>query len=216
MINGYLRRNHLIIQRAETFNNEQIARHSVSPQGVGWNSTESQSVRHEQLLRILPTCDSSISINDVGCGYGALWRMLSGNKNITQYRGYDVSKNMLIATGLERQNIEDSRVDYCHLADIKTADYSVASGVFGLRFDFDLSDWHRYILDTLDLLNQYSRLGFSFNMLTSYSDPDQLKSELYYADPCVYFDICKRKYSRNVALLHDYGLYDFTILVRKT
>jgi hypothetical protein len=31
----------------------------------------------------------------------------------------------------------------------------------------------------------------------------------------VIFDICKRKFSRNVALLHDYGLYEFTILVRK-
>jgi len=29
------------------------------------------------------------------------------------------------------------------------------------------------------------------------------------------FDYCKRTYSRDVALLHDYGLYEFTILVRK-
>ena len=30
-----------------------------------------------------------------------------------------------------------------------------------------------------------------------------------------FFDFCKRNFSRNVALLHDYGLYDFTIIVRK-
>jgi hypothetical protein len=29
------------------------------------------------------------------------------------------------------------------------------------------------------------------------------------------FDLCKRRHSRNVALLHDYGLYAFTVLVRK-
>jgi hypothetical protein len=29
------------------------------------------------------------------------------------------------------------------------------------------------------------------------------------------FDLCKRRYSRNVALLHDYEIYEFTILVRK-
>ena len=39
---------------------------------------------------------------------------------------------------------------------------------------------------------------------------------LYYADPGRLFDLCKRRYSRNIALLHDYGLYEFTILVRKT
>ena len=42
-----------------------------------------------------------------------------------------------------------------------------------------------------------------------------MRPDLYYADPCELFDRCKRRYSRNVALLHDYDLYEFTILVRK-
>jgi hypothetical protein len=58
-------------------------------------------------------------------------------------------------------------------------------------------------------------LGFAFNCLTAYSDAHKMQSYLYYADPCRLFDLCKRRYSRNVALLHDYGLYEFTILVRK-
>ncbi len=69
-----------------------------------------------------------------------------------------------------------------------------------------------YILDVLD---RTSRSGFAFNCLTSYSDADKMREYLYYADPCALFDLCKRRYSRNVALLHDYGLYEFTILVRK-
>ena len=39
---------------------------------------------------------------------------------------------------------------------------------------------------------------------------------LYYADPCALFDYCKRNFSRNVALLHDYKIYDFTLIVRKS
>jgi hypothetical protein len=31
----------------------------------------------------------------------------------------------------------------------------------------------------------------------------------------MFFDHCKRNFSRQVALLHDYGLWEFTILVRK-
>jgi hypothetical protein len=76
-------------------------------------------------------------------------------------------------------------------------------------------DWLKYIEDTLDILNQTSKKGFAFNCLTSYSDEDKKRDYLYYADPCMLFDICKKKYSRNVSLLHDYGLYEFTILVRK-
>jgi hypothetical protein len=52
-------------------------------------------------------------------------------------------------------------------------------------------------------------------MLTSYSDPDRMRSDLYYGDPCLFFDHCKRTYSKQVALLHDYGLYEFTVIVRK-
>ena len=57
--------------------------------------------------------------------------------------------------------------------------------------------------------------GFAFNCLTSYSDAHKMRDYLYYADPCALFDLCKRRYSRYVALLHDYKLYEFTILVRK-
>jgi len=42
-----------------------------------------------------------------------------------------------------------------------------------------------------------------------------MREDLYYADPCFIFDYCKRNFSRNVALLHDYELYEFTIIVRK-
>lgn len=215
MIEEYLKRNRAIIQRAKIFNNEQLDNHSVSPQGVGWNSVNAQSKRYEQLLRIVQDQDIDVTLNDVGCGYGYLWSTLSDNENIVQYNGYDVSDNMLDATRKEHKNVQNKRVKFNHLKDIKTADYSIASGIFGMKFDFTESEWYEYILDTLNLLNQYSLSGFAFNMLTSYSEPDKCQDDLYYADPCKYFDICKRKFSRNVALLHDYDLYDFTILVRK-
>ena len=57
-----------------------------------------------------------------------------------------------------------------------------------------------------------SRQGIAFNMLTSYSDWTSPK--LYYADPLQVFDRCKRELWRDVALLHDYGIYEFTMLVR--
>ena len=42
-----------------------------------------------------------------------------------------------------------------------------------------------------------------------------MRPDLYYADPGLFFDDCKRRFSRNVAILHDYDLYDFTVIVRK-
>jgi hypothetical protein len=95
------------------------------------------------------------------------------------------------------------------------ADYSIASGIFNVRLQRSDAEWLAYILATLDDLDRASTKGFAFNCLTSYSDADRMRDYLYYADPCRIFDHCKRRYSRDVALLHDYGLYEFTILVRK-
>jgi hypothetical protein len=64
-------------------------------------------------------------------------------------------------------------------------------------------------------MSDLSRKGFSFNALTKYSDVDHMRPHLYYADPCFFFDYCKTHFARNVALQHDYDLYDFTILVKK-
>ena len=97
----------------------------------------------------------------------------------------------------------------------KVADYGLASGIFNVKLGHSDKEWQTYFYDNLHLLNQVSLKGFSFNCLTSYSDPDKMSAKLFYPNPGVIFDYCKQNFSRNVALLHDYDLYEFTILVRK-
>ena len=97
----------------------------------------------------------------------------------------------------------------------RKADYAVASGIFNVRPGIPIAQWEAHIAATLDLLHASTTRGFAFNCLTSYSDADKRRDHLYYGDPCFYFDLCKRRHARNVALLHDYGLYEFTLLVRK-
>ena len=112
---------------------------------------------------------------------------------------------------------------YCHTAfefttneqELVPSDYVVASGVLNVKLDASVAEWEGYVVETLDALHSLSLKGFAFNALTSYSDPEHMRDDLFYADPSWLFDHCKRTYSGQVALLHDYGLYEFTILVRK-
>jgi hypothetical protein len=84
-----------------------------------------------------------------------------------------------------------------------------------MKLDLDVKAWNGIILEGLHQMDAHSQKGFAFNLLTKYSDADKMRPDLYYGDPLFFFDYCKRNFSKNVALLHDYGLYDFTILVRK-
>ena len=84
-----------------------------------------------------------------------------------------------------------------------------------MKLDADHEAWTKIVIECLHQMNDHAAKGIAFNMLTKYSDADKMREDLYYADPCFFFDYCKRNFSLNVALLHDYHLYDFTIIVRK-
>ena len=129
-------------------------------------------------------------------------------------RGFDISRQMIArAQELHAAVKQIAFVD--NELELPEADYTVASGIFNVKLDTPALEWEKYILDTLETINALSRNGFAFNVLTKYSDQEFTRPDLYYADPLFFFDYCKTKYSRFVTLLHDYPLYEFTILVRK-
>jgi len=202
----------LLIEVAEYYSSK-LAEHGESPRGVDWNGEESQVLRFEQLCKIVDT-SSNFSINDMGCGYGALYDFLAQRYESFSYSGIDVSESMIRAAERRYQDKNQARF-VCSSEPEQVADYGVASGIFNVRLGRSDDEWNSYLEATLDVLDHTSRFGFAFNCLTSYSDADKMRDYLYYADPCALFDLCKRRYSRNVALLHDCGLYEFTILVRK-
>lgn len=190
-----------------------LAEHGITPQGVDWNSKEGQVSRFEQICKIIDK-SNQFSINDLGCGYGALYEHLTHQYKTFDYSGIDISESMIHAA--KQLYLANGNARFVLSTEPeRLADYSVASGIFNVRLSRSDDEWRTYLEATLDVLDRSSSFGFAFNCLTSYSDADKMRDYLYYADPCVLFDLCKRRYSRNVALLHDYGLYEFTILVRK-
>jgi SAM-dependent methyltransferase len=192
---------------------EKLAAHGATPRGVDWNGPESQRLRFDQLARICEA-DARFSLNDIGCGYGALLDYLGAIGKECDYLGVDISQAMVAKAGELHRGRRGCRFVAGERAD-RAADYSVASGIFNVRLAASNEAWLAHVLRTLDQIDAGSRRGFAFNCLTRYSDPDRMQDYLYYADPGALFDHCKTRYSKNVALLHDYGLYEFTLLVRK-
>lgn len=204
-----------MLEEVADFFSSKFIEHGDTPKGVEWNGEASQQVRFDQLIKIFDLNKSKeFSVNDLGCGYGALYDYIKDKYPNVAYNGYDISEPMIVEAKKRHGQFSGVRY-YVSAKPVEMADYGVESGIFNMRLDCSDADWLRHIEKTLDMLDQTSRKGFAFNCLTSYSDADRMRPELYYADPLKMFDYCKRKYSRNVALLHDYGLYDFTILVRK-
>lgn len=198
----------------EAYYTDKIKKHGATPKGVDWNNEEGQFLRFEQLSKII--IKDKFTLADVGCGYGKYCEYLNSHYTEYKYIGYDISLEMILNARRLYTNKQNSKFENIQtLSSIQDVDYSIASGIFSVKMKHNEVEWLAYILETLELLNEKSNKGFSFNMLTKYSDKEYMRDDLYYADPLFIFDYCKRNFSKNITLIHDYELYEFTILVRK-
>lgn len=193
-----------------------FADHGESALGVGWNGRPAQEIRFDQLLKVIQP-DKPFTLTEFGCGYGHLIDYMRSNAITPQvYRGVDIALNSLEAA--RKRFAGNPAIAFYNDPDlVPQSDYLVASGVFNVKLSADKVEWTRYILENLNRFHSMTTAGFAVNFLTIYSDHERMaeRPDLYYADPCFLFDYCKTNFSRNVAILHDYQLYDFTLIVRK-
>jgi SAM-dependent methyltransferase len=202
-----------LLKEVNAYYTDKILKNGLTPQGVDWNSAESQNLRFEILSADINSY-SSFSVIDYGCGYGSLFDFYKIRYDDFTFYGYDISEEM-INNAKEIHKNDNNAKWYTELNDVPDADFIIASGIFNVKLENSEKEWFEYIIDTLNVINNKSIKGFSFNMLTQYSDAEYMKAYLYYADPLFMFDYCKRNFSKYVVLRHDYPLYEFSISVKK-
>ena len=194
---------------------EKLEAFGATPKGVDYNGPEAQERRFEQLAKVIDP-SQPFTVIDYGSGYGAMFDFLQKKGWGFEYYGIDLIEKMVIA-GREAHKEFSNAHFTTEESEAPVADYLLAGAIFNIKLEASYEEWQTFVVKTLNRMNALCSKGFSFNMLTKYSDADRMaqRPDLFYGDPLFFFDLCKRNFSRNVALLHDYGLYDFTILVRK-
>jgi SAM-dependent methyltransferase len=201
-----------ILPQVASYYASKLELHGATPQGVDWNGNDSHEHRHRQFLRLLEG-NPDASVIDLGCGFGDFLRFLRAAGHQGRFIGYDIAAGMiekarqLHGEGEDRQWRIGSEPE-------EAADFAIASGIFNVKGDVPVATWIDYVNATLDVLARAGRSGFAFNILSLSSDPDRRRPNLYYADPAAMLGHCLSKYGRSIALLQDYGLYEFTLIVR--
>jgi SAM-dependent methyltransferase len=202
-----------IYASVESYYSEKIIAFGPVPAGADWDSIITQEVRFQQLLKI---CNFSapFALNDVGCGYGALFSYLTRYHSETDvdYLGFDVSPAMISQADSLQRDLSRAGFRVANISP-RVADYSVASGLFNVKLDHSRDKWERYIGKTLVDMHASSRRGFAINFMT----PDAVNENpegLYCttSDPWIRF--CEDRLGSTAQVIAGYGLREFTLLVR--
>jgi SAM-dependent methyltransferase len=183
---------------------------------VGWRDEYAQHTRFQQLLHaIRHSGDAQFQVADVGCGLGDLLPFMRA-QGFTglRYKGYDINHDMIEAATAYHQDPNASFQRIADLREIEPADYCVASGIFNAKLGHSDQEWWDHVQACIREMASKSYGAAAFNMLSTYSDREKQDTSLHYADPCRVFDWCKREITRDVTLLHDYGQWDFTMILR--
>lgn len=190
-----------------------IKRHGPTPPGVDWQNQVAQQLRFMQLLKLCDF-DAPFSINDFGCGYGALLRYLAERHRCASiaYRGIDLSPQMIAAA----RKLWSKRRQTSFVVGSKCgrrADYSIASGVFNVRLGQPVELWEAYVEQILRDLLGHSRAGFAVNFMLPRDDAPS-EDELYRTPMRRWVAFCRKELRCTVKPVTGYGLREFTLLAR--
>lgn len=184
------------------------------PGGVYWKDAEGQVLRLEILMQaVLPEdLNGPISVNDFGCGYGALFELLATEPMMRggRYVGYDISEDMISAAQIFHS---DTRAKFV-ISPVATekADYSFVSGTYNMFMGAEHALWTYYVKSSLDMLWAKTGKVMAFNLLDDKSEPKL--GDLYYADKRTFIKHALTL-SPEVEVVDDYPLGEFTIFVKR-
>lgn len=200
-------------RRVAQYYTQKLRRYGANPLGVDWSCIPTQALRFRKLLMVCDF-DQSFSLNDVGCGYGALldYLALYHPQASVDYLGTDLSRAMVRSA--EKHWAGDSIRFHHGMESPRIADYSIASGIFNVMLDQPIPVWEQLIETTLFHLNATSRKGFAVNFVHRPVSGQGARAGLYCAAPMQWIDFCERRLGSDVSLIDDYGMSEFTLLVR--
>ncbi len=193
---------------------DRLEKFGATPLGVDWTCQPTQQLRFVQLLKLC-TAPGPFSLNDIGCGYGALRGFLDvrlpGRK--IDYLGVDLAPSMIAQAQRLWQGRSDARFE-AGAACSRVADYAVASGIFNVRLDVPAEHWTSFIEASLTQMHACSRRGIAVNFLAALPPGAEGTQQLYRTDPAPWVAYFRDRLQLEVEVLAAYGMREFTLLGR--
>ncbi|MCK9344596.1 MAG: class I SAM-dependent methyltransferase [Candidatus Pacebacteria bacterium] len=186
------------------FYEKALAEFGNDPRSVHWADADTQAVRFEALAKMIP--ERNVSVLDVGCGLGDLYKFFASKSTPVDYVGIDI-----VPAFIERARERfPSALFLCGDAETLEGkyDYILASGVLS----FAIPNAKAHYFNTIKTMYDHAKCGIAFNMLNELAHPSDDTFIAYDKDEVVRY--CKT-ISPHVAVASNYLPWDFTIYMYK-
>ncbi len=214
--------------RIQTRHRVSIENYGYQPQALFWSTQETQEIRFQKLIEILPlSCFQSKALEshqawslfDVGCGFADLQRYMTNQLLFPDYTGIDVSPDMVRgANGVAPElNVSEGEIfDFDYASE--QFDYVMLSGALNEVVETEIeglaSQQGDYAKSVIRKMYEISRLGVAFNLLDRRFAWHQTRSDLQSFFPEDIVAYCQ-EFAHQVTLVDGYLENDFTVYLHK-
>ena len=194
---------------------KRFANYNNTPKGVFWNNTLSQDLRLNIITNKVLSLSkqNTISIADIGCGYGRLWNIIK-ERNLEKkinYYGLDINKDFI---SFCQKNINCQNVNFeLGTFPSKKVDYIVMSGTYNLTPTNSLKIWEKYVFENLCLNWKLADKALIFNCLINQNR--QIKNSLYFTELLWIKELCEKNFGITEISKHNLLPNDITITIKK-
>ena len=193
-----------------------LRRHGPTPAGVDWPNGADLATRFGVMLEPLAEAGECPELLDLGCGPGLLVDFLSaiGAADRVKYRGIDLSQQMVDAARERWPKHEFVRRDIIAmpLAE-QSVDVVIMNGVLTERVALNIAAMTALAEALVAAAFRAARVAIAFNVMNAHVD--WRREDLFHWPFDALAGFLRRNVSRFYELRADYGLYEYTCIVRR-
>lgn len=199
---------------------QSFKQYGPTPKGVDWGEKEDVSLRYHKMISVIgeERQKDSISLLDVGCGYGGLLQYMYTNSipdrdiNIL-YTGIDVVESMI---DYAKANFKEANFIHGDIFDLdtkETFDYVICNGILTQKLSASTMDMDKFAHKLIKKMYALCNVGVVFNIMTS--KVNYTVSNLYYRNPGDLFIYCMNEITSKLKIDHAYPLFEYTMYLYK-
>lgn len=196
-----------------------LANHGPGAKGMDWPNQEDLDKRFKVLSDIIEynhNVSNKIDILDLGCGVGLYIDYLANQNKIEHinYIGIDIS-NIMVETAYKlhpdyKFEVKDILLDGL---EENCTDYIIMNGLFTEKRELGHDEMFDFFSKMIDKVYKACRKGISFNVMSSHVD--WKRDDLFHLELDKLVAFINKNYTRNIVIRMDYGLYEYTVYVKK-